>query len=284
MRGRSRSLGAARCRRAKGRYDDAEFCGSQDWQDGHGRNGRWSGRRTERDAERVGKERYARAEKGRHLQDCDGDAGGLASPCIWIGGCPNDLTEREVERACSKFGPVQSISIKSTDRDTFALVRYGRTSHAWDAIHALDQTVAFGAGSVRVEPADGRDGEVDCRGSRKCGRGRRGDGGNEHRDRHGGARRRSRDRSYPRAQPPRPVRVYLSQLPRDMEDDEFQEIVAEYGEILQYELHREGAYKCGWVEYASKGEAEAALSELDDRRMDDWNMRLQAYMYPGGGP
>jgi len=68
-----------------------------------------------------------------------------------------------------------------------------------------------------------------------------------------------------------------------MEDDELQEIAAEYGAVLQYELHREGAYKCGWVEYALKGEAEAAVKELDDRRMDDWTMRLQAYMYPGGG-
>lgn len=96
-------------------------------------------------------------------------------------------------------------------------------------------------------------------------------------------RERSRSQSQ-QVQPARPVRVYLSQLPRDMEDDELQEITAEYGKVLQYELHREGAYKCGWVEYASKAEAKAAMSDLDDRRMDDWNMRLQAYMYPGGGP
>lgn len=97
-------------------------------------------------------------------------------------------------------------------------------------------------------------------------------------------RSRSCNRSWAQTnQRHRPVRVYLSQLPRDMEEDELQEIAAEYGKVLQYELHREGAYKCGWVEYASKREAEAAVNELDDRRMNEWNMRLQAYMYPGGG-
>lgn len=78
------------------------------------------------------------------------------------------------------------------------------------------------------------------------------------------------------------MRVYLSQLPRDMEEDELKAITNEYGKVLQHELHREGAYKCGWVEYAIKSEAEKAVAELDDRRMDSWAMRLQAYMYPGG--
>lgn len=81
---------------------------------------------------------------------------------------------------------------------------------------------------------------------------------------------------------PRPWRVHLSQLPRDMEPDELQEICAEYGAIQEYELHREGAYKAGWVEYRTKAEAEAAVAELEDRRMEDWGMRLQAYSYPGG--
>merc|ERR1712012_638183 len=67
----------------------------------------------------------------------------------------------------------------------------------------------------------------------------------------------------------RPVRVYLSQLPQDMEDSELQKIANDYGAVLQHELHREGAYKCGWVEYASKSEAEIAVKELNDRRMDD---------------
>lgn len=78
------------------------------------------------------------------------------------------------------------------------------------------------------------------------------------------------------------MRVMLTQLPRDMEEDELTEIANEYGVVLQYELHREGAYKCGWVEYATKKEADKAVAALKDRRMDEWHMRIQAYAYPGG--
>ena len=76
------------------------------------------------------------------------------------------------------------------------------------------------------------------------------------------------------------VRIYLSQLPQDMEEDELMGITTEYGKVLACELHREGGFKSAWVEYGSKREAETAVRELDDRRMDKWSMRLQACMYP----
>uniref|UniRef100_A0A6T1A854 RRM domain-containing protein n=1 Tax=Alexandrium monilatum TaxID=311494 RepID=A0A6T1A854_9DINO len=207
----------------------------------------------------------------------------LTTPCIWIGGCPDDIGEREIVRVCSKFGPVQSVAIKHSDRDTYAFVGYERMSHAKDAIRGLDQVPAFGTGVVKVAPAN-RKADVEPRGrgaEPPPPRPQRGGNGRGCCERSPPARAR---RSRSRRASTRPIRVYLSQLPRDMEEDELQEIAAEYGKVLQYELHREGAYKCGWVEYASKAEAETAVSELDDRRMDDWTMRLQAYMYPGGGP
>lgn len=96
-------------------------------------------------------------------------------------------------------------------------------------------------------------------------------------------RRQQRQPSPEKTKPkPRPWRVQLSQLPRDMEEDEFVEIIADYGAALEHELHREGSYKCGWVEYATKDEAAAAVAALNERRMDEWHLRLQAYMYPGG--
>lgn len=73
--------------------------------------------------------------------------------------------------------------------------------------------------------------------------------------------------------------MYLNQLPRDMDQDEFLEIASEHGKVLSHELWREGSYKCGWVEYGSKSEATLAVEELDDRRMLEWHMRLKAYMY-----
>jgi len=69
-----------------------------------------------------------------------------------------------------------------------------------------------------------------------------------------------------------------------MNEAEFKELTMEYGIVLKHELHREGAYKCGWVEYAKSAEGEQAIKNLDNRRMDDWNMRLQAYAYPGDWP
>lgn len=225
------------------------------------------------------------------------------SSCIWLGGCPNDITEREIENLCSKHGPVHKITVKHSSRDTFVFVQYGQPSHAKEAIRGLNQAMAFGSGIIKVAPAnrkgsnkreDEPENQLDAEQDRACKRnhdrehyidGRQEHWEGPHRGRPESIRERSRscDRSrVPPAQGHRPVRVYLSQLPRDMEEDELQEIAAEYGKVLQYELHREGAYKCGWVEYGRKREAEVAISELDDRRMNEWNMRLQAYMYPGG--
>merc|ERR1719510_531609 len=266
----------------------------------------------------------------------------LLAPCIWIGGCPHDITELEIERVCSKYGPVHGISIKHTARDTFAFAWYSQLNHAKDAIHGLDQAPAFGAPFIKVAPANRRVSEKgaekgavatqeeakeqrdqhhqryrdpsddhtrrnpsgrDSNGYRSSGAGMGsggGDGGgwrrrrSESRGRRNEPPPRQRERSCTRSrsrQPlrrgngrqgtPRPIRVYLSQLPRDFEEDELMDITSEYGKVLASELHREGAYKCGWVEYATK--AEAAVNELDERRMDEWNMRLQAYLYPGGG-
>lgn len=78
--------------------------------------------------------------------------------------------------------------------------------------------------------------------------------------------------------------MHLTQLPRDMEEDELLDITSEYGKVLGSEIHREGAYKCAWVEYGARKEAEVAVHELDERRMDDWGMRIQAYLYPGDRP
>jgi len=204
--------------------------------------------------------------RDQHSDDFDQTNGS----CIWLGGCPNDITEREIERLCSKHGPVHKITIKHSARDTFVFVQYGQPSHAKEAIRGLDQVMAFGAGIIKVAPAN------------KKGCNKREDGvDNHHESEHDQGCKRNQVWEHQRH---RPVRVYLSQLPRDMEEDELQEIAAEYGKVLQYELHREGAYKCGWVEYASKREAEEAVNELDDRRMNEWTMRLQAYMYPGGEP
>jgi len=304
------------------RYDDGDCRGRWDQQRGEtwskdsrgsrGRGGRCSNggsgghtRHGDGDYERGANQRHDRSRNHRQ-RDADARHGRekdhrddieLSAPCIWIGGCPSDITEREIERLCAKYGPVHNVTIKHSSRDTFAFARYGQLSHAKDAIRGLDQRMAFGSGIIKVAPANRkastarREDEAEGQQQRGWRQGTgegRGDGwsGRHGRGPEGGhGRSASRQPSRPRRrQGPRPIRVYISQLPRDMEEDELQDIAAEYGKVLAYELHREGAYKAAWVEYASRAEAEAAVSELDDRRMDEWNMRLQAYMYPGGEP
>mmetsp|Transcript_94323 Transcript_94323/g.271786 ORF Transcript_94323/g.271786 Transcript_94323/m.271786 type:complete len:390 (+) Transcript_94323:239-1408(+) len=135
----------------------------------------------------------------------------------------------------------------------------------------------------------------DTRGGYNNGRGRYGDNynGRSARSHSGGGGaaaavangvRGSRSRSPvdKRPLPMRPWRAMLSQLPIDMEEDELLEIAGAFGQVLEHELHRESKYKAGWVEFGTKAEAEAAVAELDDRRMEDWSLKLQAYVYPGG--
>jgi len=76
------------------------------------------------------------------------------------------------------------------------------------------------------------------------------------------------------------VKVYVSQLPRDMDVEEFLEVASQFGQVLSHSLERQGTYKFGFAEYASKDEARAAIQELDDREMQGWHLRLQAYLYP----
>lgn len=296
-----------RCDSRESWRDDGDYRGRQDQRDYRaGGVGRWNdcdrsferGRRGDCDREWDRDRNRVRDWDGG--QDRDDDP---SSPTVWIGGLPNDIAEREIERLCSKYGHISDISIKHSISDTFVFVQYGEPRQAKDAIRGLDQAEAFG-GQIKAAPAN-RKGAGKSNGESNYYKGTQPDkgrgknnmqhhkNGNGWRDQPIRNNQRSRTREpaplppSPSANKPagtRPVRVYLSQLPRDMEDDELQEIAGEFGKILQYELHREGAYKCGWVEYASKAEAEAAVGDLDERRMDEWNMRLQAYMYPGGDP
>lgn len=328
----------------------------------------------------------ARDDRGRFNDDRP-----LGTSTIWLGGLPPNISASAIERVCADFGTVYSVSMKTSSRDTFSFVEYGNERNARDAIRALDQTMPFGSGVIKVATAskkptsfgqrdagssqrEGR-GEshrarTDSRDPRRCsysergrcrggsgdrgrsydrdrgpgrGCGREGDGhfnargpGGRGDDRDGGYRRDSdrhfnprgpdgrgddrggnyrhgrgeydrgghrqpnpgdqrRDRGVVRSPPQhpasakksadqanRPVKVYLSQLPRDMDEDELLEVASEYGEVLSHSLERQGAYKFGYVEYKRKSEAKIATQELDDRQMQGWHMRLQAYMYPTG--
>jgi len=63
-----------------------------------------------------------------------------------------------------------------------------------------------------------------------------------------------------------------------MEADELHDIATKYGRVLEYDIWREGSSKRGWVEFGTRREANRAIDELDNRRMEDWNLCLEAYI------
>lgn len=264
---------------------------------------------------------------------------------VWIGGLPHDIGERELEKLCAKFGPLAQVSIKHSQRDTYAFVSYNHFRDAKAAISELDQSSPFNAGRIKVAPAskraapfgrpeedarahgdhrgghdgyrDGyRDGPRPHDGYGRGDRGRddrgRDDRGRDDRGRddrmprpqdgygRGGEQRpsqrrvaASRSRSRPRPPwkrsrtPPRQAhdlwRVWLSCLPTDMEAEEFKDIVGAYGEIsgFGYDRRPGSGSNSGWVEYRTRREADAAVLELDERRIEGWGMRLKARLSSG---
>jgi len=328
------------------------------------RNGDSRSRRDEAGARRSGYQRdtgyqqqYDRdRDLDRQTDAPQYDLEDFTSGRIWVGGCPNDISEREVEKEFSRIGDVEEVVIKHSARDTFLFVQFARLRDAKDAIRNLDQVKAFG-GVIKVAPArynppkdggkgskdgdrrgDGggkgsRDGEGKGRYSagsrrsdnyeryddrqgygggsgsnmrddyeldRQSGYGRRGgdydcdrrrgdyDAGPRRgrspayvaRSRPGNFRPRSRSRGYTREPVQRGPRFRVSfyKLPKDMEADELLEICEEYGQVINHELNSEMLSKSAWVEYKTIEEAKAAIEQLDDRRMQDWDMRIRAYL------
>merc|ERR1712232_491560 len=68
----------------------------------------------------------------------------------------------------------------------------------------------------------------------------------------------------------KPVKVYVSQLPLDMDADELNAVSSEFGTVVAHEIWRESTYKCGWIEYPTKKEASAVVEAMDKRTMEDW--------------
>lgn len=319
---------------------------------------------------------------------------------VWAGGLPGDITENEIHREFSRYGPVQEIVIKHSPKDTFAFVLYSKEGHARDAIDAFDQAKVFGGVTIKVAPAkrkspddpgskgagkgyadrreDRRDdyrpssrrdddrggyrdrddytrGYDDRKGGgngkmqfetrpgdwncpecndlqfarnaqcRKCGCPKPRDTGSDHRsyDRGSGQGRdrdirhydrdvpgrqgrvdyralndehhQRRDRGRPedfgyrggrderrqeRSRSPkarRRFRVSLENLPSDMAGDELAEICQEFGEVQSYDLWNSGRAKHGLVEFRTREGAQRAIQELNDRQIQEWDMRLKAF-------
>lgn len=241
---------------------------------------------------------------------------------VWIGGLPHDVAEKELERLCAKIGELSGVSIRHSQRDTYAFVNFTRIGDAKKAIGELDQTSPFSTGKIKVAPAGRRTpkpeadprarGEEDrsrpndrARGARDHGRCARSDSRRKRTERRPSGRPTATSRSRSKPRPPwqrspsprqgrsrSPLqrleevwRVWVSYLPLDMEVDEFKDIVSEYGAVVGhgYETRQGSSYNTAWVEYRAKRQADAAVLELDERRIEGWSMRLKARASAGRG-
>lgn len=212
---------------------------------------------------------------------------------VWIGGLPKDITEREVEKEFSKFGPIlEEVRVKHSDRDTFAFVQYGRTSHARDAIAQMTQSNCFG-GVIKVSSANDSGsgkgkGKDDHSGGGKGGGSGGGDrarsrsprprGGASPRRDAGRSPRRDTGRSPPRRDGGRPPLVMLENLPSDMKQEELHDVGSDFGHVVRSRLWEQGDVKHGFLEYQRRSEVQNAIGELDGRRMQGWARRLKAYI------
>lgn len=226
---------------------------------------------------------------------------------VWVGGCPKDITETEIEREFSKHGPVQRCTIKHSARDTFVFVQYVKESHARDAIQALNQAKLFGGCIVKVASANRKV----INGNKDCDREHAHDDSPPFPSRRSGSphgRKRSasppvrktgdrfahkRSRSPPaktmgdsfrpqRSSPPakrlrRCVRVNVENLPRDMQEDELLEIASGFGYVTSYDLRTAGRSKTAVLDFRSTDEALKAVEELDDREIEGWEMKVKAF-------
>lgn len=78
----------------------------------------------------------------------------MSSECrIWVGGLPSDISEPELFGEFSKYGAVESISIRSSPRDTFAFVQMVRRAEAEAAISKLNRSPIWGTRGLQVRIA-----------------------------------------------------------------------------------------------------------------------------------
>lgn len=64
-----------------------------------------------------------------------------------------------------------------------------------------------------------------------------------------------------------------------MEEAELKDTASTYGKVLALRVFGEADKpKRGWVEYATRREAEYAVTELDQRSMAEWHLLLRAYI------
>lgn len=85
----------------------------------------------------------------------EGDIGTSDDATIRIGGCPDDITEKEVSDEFSRFGPIFYLSVRRSNSAIFAFVTYEKVEDALQAIRTMNGAVLFGGCMLEVDSTAG---------------------------------------------------------------------------------------------------------------------------------
>lgn len=231
------------------------------------------------------------------------DVASLASR-IWIGGLPEGITEWEVEQKFSSFGIVKWVRVRNgpTPTDTFAFVQYAKPEVAEAARSGMDQARISGSGikgviQVNMAKHEGKTAADFYTATPNCPKVLRLEPCRERNC--SCSQSRSPERKRPRtltpppsSKSPTPVKrsaeawvLRVKNLPPDMKQKELMGIGTAYGHVRRVEIWAaeksdDGSDrgKVGLLEYRLREEAERALDDLDERRIDGWDMRMKADM------
>eukprot|EP00812_Abedinium_dasypus_P004072 NODE_1505_length_1124_cov_152.604303.p1 GENE.NODE_1505_length_1124_cov_152.604303~~NODE_1505_length_1124_cov_152.604303.p1 ORF type:complete len:265 (-),score=56.45 NODE_1505_length_1124_cov_152.604303:165-959(-) len=216
---------------------------------------------------------------------------------VWVGGLPSDIAWHELHAEFSAQGPVKSISIRSSPRDTFAFVQFATRRDAEAAIAATDRARLWGCDGLRVKIAhlvlDGGTGGMSygravLRGTgrvRRGGRGRRGCAGTAG-DKDGTTQvgeplageqpvasrsssstraRREGEAAWRAAN----LQLTLENVPRDMSWLELKNLGRMYGYIAHARTHdAPSGARCGLLEFSRVEDRERARRELDGQLIE----------------
>eukprot|EP00929_Paragymnodinium_shiwhaense_P012227 TRINITY_DN11901_c0_g1_i1.p1 TRINITY_DN11901_c0_g1~~TRINITY_DN11901_c0_g1_i1.p1 ORF type:complete len:371 (-),score=56.00 TRINITY_DN11901_c0_g1_i1:156-1187(-) len=185
----------------------------------------------------------------------------------WIGGLPSGVNEDDIRDFLRKYGRLLEIRLRSSSKDQFAFVTFADKRDGEDAVRDLDQTRFLSSGSsVQMRKSEtGRPVKDMERYDHRR---------DDDRDRN---RERSRGRDPPKGKTTDGYRIKLVGLPKDMDWKELKDMSRTFGDSVKFaNVFRESDQTSGVIEYESKRDAERALRQYDNRRIEGVSGRLKA--------
>lgn len=187
----------------------------------------------------------------RGSQYNDRDKGAI----VWMGGLPRGVQEDEIREYLRGHGKIESVRIRSSEKDVFGFATFESREDALNAVEALDQQKFLNSTSI-----------IQLRESNTA--------------------RPLRDRKHDRDDYPNPrnrrsssprYAVRLENLPPDMDWQELKDVARNFGEsIVLANIFNKSGVRLGSVHYREEEDALGALKGFHRRRMSGQDERLIA--------